>query len=91
MNNLTSQNIGDDNNKKELSIMAINEYNLFIEELRIRLNILGTSIFLLSESTNSDDPKQNKYLNKINSEMAKIRTLISSHSKEIINNWSIYK
>jgi len=55
-----------------------------IEELRTRLNVLSTSIFLLHESTEIKDPKRNRYLIKINNEMERIRLIITDYPKMII-------
>lgn len=57
------------------------EYDSMIEELRTRLNVLSTSLFLLHESSKSDDPKLQRYLNQINTEMEKIRQIISRYPK----------
>lgn len=57
------------------------EYDVLIEELRTRLNVLSTSLFLLHESSNDDDPKMKRYLDNINREMEKIRQLISKYPK----------
>jgi hypothetical protein len=59
----------------------LDEYNNLIEELRTRLNILSTSLFLLYDSFNADDPKLDRYLKKINKEMEKIRQLILKYPK----------
>lgn len=59
----------------------IREYNTMIEELRTRLNVLSTSLFLLHESTNTDDPKAKRYLNSVNQEMERIRNIISKYPK----------
>ena len=60
---------------------TILEYDSMIEELRTRLNVLSTSLFLLHESSKSDDPKLKRYLQKINREMEKIRQIISKYPK----------
>jgi hypothetical protein len=52
-----------------------------IEELRTRLNVLSTSLFLLHESTKLEDPKLIRYLKNVNAEMEKIRQLISNYPK----------
>jgi uncharacterized protein YfkK (UPF0435 family) len=57
------------------------EYDSMIEELRTRLNVLNTSLFLLHESTKSDDPNLIRYLKQINKEMEKIRQIISKYPK----------
>jgi hypothetical protein len=59
----------------------LHEYNDLIEELRTRLNILNTSLFLLYNSFNVEDPKLGRYLKKINKEMEKIRQLILKYPK----------
>jgi len=59
----------------------IHEYNTMIEELRTRLNVLSTSLFLLHESTSTEDPKAKRYLNSVNQEMERIRTIISKYPK----------
>lgn len=52
-----------------------------IEELRTRLNVLSTSLFLLHESTKLEDPKLKRYLKNVNEEMERIRQLISNYPK----------
>ena len=61
----------------------IREYNTMIEELRTRLNVLSTSLFLLHESTEVEDPKTKRYLNSVNQEMERIRMIISRYPKAI--------
>ncbi len=74
-------------NKAEARISAAQphdlliEYDEMIEELRKRLNVLSTSIFLLHESTKPEDPKLKRYLTNINREMEKIRQIISNYPK----------
>ncbi len=57
------------------------EYDSMIEELRKRLNVLSTSLFLLDETSKPTDPKLNRYLKNINREMEKIRQIISNYPK----------
>ena len=57
------------------------EYDSMIEELRKRLNVLSTSLFLLDESSKPNDPKLERYLKNINREMEKIRQIISNYPK----------
>ena len=57
------------------------EYDSMIEELRKRLNVLSTSLFLLDETSKPNDPKLQRYLKNINREMEKIRQIISSYPK----------
>ena len=54
----------------------LDEKNL-IEALRTRMNVLNTSVFLLSEKIHSTDKKTNEYIKKINSELEHIRTIIT--------------
>ncbi len=57
------------------------EYDSMIEELRKRLNVLSTSLFLLDETSKPNDPKLTRYLKNINREMEKIRQIISNYPK----------
>jgi len=57
----------------------IQEYDRMIEELRARLNVLSTSLFLLHESTDTVDPKAKRYLNSVNQQMERIRNIISQY------------
>jgi len=57
------------------------EYDSMIEELRKRLNVLSTSLFLLDETSKPKDPKLQRYLKNINREMEKIRQIISIYPK----------
>lgn len=70
--------MGDDTQTRTLI-----EYDSMIEELRTRLNVLSTSLFLLHESSKSEDPKLIRYLKQINNEMEKIRQIISRYPKYI--------
>lgn len=56
--------------------LGIENQNL-LEILRTRLNVLNTSVFLLTEKLNDSDLKTNEYLKKINREMERIRKLIT--------------
>ncbi len=76
----------DDNYRNNL---LVNEYSSLIEELRIRLNIVSTSVFLLEDNSNATNHKQNKYLNKIKVEMEKIRILMTNHPNDQINRQGI--
>ena len=72
------------NSNINMHLVELKDYNLLVEELRVRLNILSTSVFLLKDSFKGyDSPNQTRYFDKINDEMSKIKTLISSHPKEI--------
>ena len=71
-------------NSKKMHLVDLDDYTALIEELRVRLNILSTSVFLLKDSYKGfNSPNQNRYFEKINEEMNKIKTLISNHPREI--------
>ena len=55
---------------------AILRYEELLELLRTRLSVLNTSVFLLEENLNINDPKTNEYLEKINNELERIRKII---------------
>jgi predicted nucleic acid-binding protein len=69
--------------KEELPISLLSEYNRMIEELRSRLNTLGTTLFLLYEATNLKDKRVRRYVAKIENEMERIRQLVSVYPKEV--------
>jgi hypothetical protein len=55
---------------------ADSEYKILLENLRSRLNVLNTSIFLLEENIPDSNAVSNKYIKKINSEIKRIREMI---------------
>ncbi len=61
------------------------EYKLLLENLRTRLNVLNTSIFLLENNLNQTDDKTYKYLKQINKELEKIRRLIIDVPEDLLN------
>jgi hypothetical protein len=67
--------------EKSMMDRLLLEYDILIEELRTRLNVLSTSLFLLHESSKDDNPKMKRYLDNISREMEKIRQLISKYPK----------
>ncbi len=67
----------------EPTFAIISEYNEMIEELRTRLNVLSTSLFLLHQSDQPKNEKYDRYLGKIDQEMERIRLLISQYPKAI--------
>jgi hypothetical protein len=69
--------------KEELPFSLLSEYNRMIEELRSRLNTLGTTLFLLYETTNLKDKRVRRYVAKIENEMERIRQLVSVYPKEL--------
>ena len=69
--------------KEELPFSLLSEYNRMIEELRSRLNTLGTTLFLLYETTDLKDTKIRRYVAKIENEMERIRQLVSAYPKKV--------
>lgn len=53
-----------------------------IEILRTRMNVLNTSVFLLTEKINGTDKKTNKYIKKINTELEHIRSIITKFPEQ---------
>lgn len=83
-NTQNKSNQKSNNAKVNMHLVDLKDYNSLVEELRVRLNILSTSVFLLRDSFNGNNsPNQNRYFDKINSEMTKIKSLISCHPKHI--------
>ena len=65
--------------KTDLNIEEIQ----LIEILRSRMNVLNTSVFLLTEKINGGtDKKTNEYLNKINNELEHIRSIITKFPEQ---------
>ena len=52
------------------------DYQRLIENLRVRLNVLNASVFLLEEKLYLTDTRTSNYLSKINGELEAIRKLI---------------
>lgn len=55
---------------------SVQEYKDLLENLRSRLNVLNTSIFLLEENIPNTNFRTNKYIKQINREIKRIRDLI---------------
>lgn len=54
------------------------EFDKFMENLRTRLNVLNTSVFLLEDNLKSNaGNKTGQYITKINLELRRIRNLIN--------------
>ena len=58
--------------------MNLEDYQKLIENLRIRLNVLNASIFLLEEKLTVNDLSIINYISRINSELEIIRKMIVS-------------
>ncbi len=54
----------------------IKDYEMLLENLRTRLSILNTSVFLLEENLDAKSMKTNEYIDRINAELERIRELI---------------
>lgn len=67
-----------DKQKKDIESneLALEDYKNLVENLRVRLNVLNASIFLLEERLVVHDSGTNNYLDKINTELEVIRKLI---------------
>jgi len=88
----TQNKINQDFNNINMHLVDLKDYNSLVEELRVRLNILSTSVFLLKDSfKGNNSPNQNRYFAKINDEMNKIKTLISNNPEEVNFNQQINK
>ncbi len=55
---------------------SVQEYKELLENLRSRLNVLNTSIFLLEENIPNSNFRTNKYIKQINREIKRIREMI---------------
>ncbi len=54
----------------------IKDYELLLENLRTRLSILNTSVFLLEETLEMKTVRTSQYIDRINTELERIRELI---------------
>ncbi|GEM_PF-6349867 len=62
---------------------TVEDYQKLIEDLRVRLNVLNASVFLLEERLPPRDQEMENYLNKINSELEVIRRMIITTPKVV--------
>ena len=60
----------------KLEDLSIEDYQKLVENLRVRINVLNASIFLLEDKLDSIDNNTVSYLEKINSELENIRKMI---------------
>ena len=65
--------------------LSIEDYQKLVENLRIRINVLNASIFLLEDKLDSIDNNTVGYLEKINSELENIRKMILPYPIKIHN------
>ena len=68
-----------DQNKADHIQVSEEEYQRLIESLRIRLNVLNASIFLMEEKMGPLDEDAIIYIERINSELEQIRKLITPY------------
>ena len=66
--------------KRRLDRKSINfkleDYQNLLEDLRIRINLINASVFLLEEKMTSKDISVNNYIAKINKELEEIRKMM---------------
>jgi len=67
---------------------SINEYEHLLENLRLRLHVLNTSVFLLENNltAHDTDKKTENYIRRINQELEKIRGLILNGEEKSVTN-----
>ena len=63
-------------------INSAGKYEDLLENLRTRLNVLNTSIFLLEDNLADKSDKTDKYLKRINSELKRIRKMVINFPDE---------
>ncbi len=64
---------------------SVQEYKELLENLRSRLNVLNTSIFLLEENIPNSTFRTNKYIKQINREIKRIREMILEYPDTELN------
>ncbi|HID40451.1 MAG TPA: hypothetical protein EYP36_13195 [Calditrichaeota bacterium] len=60
------------------------EYELLLEALRTRINVLNASVFLLKNNMTDRDLKSMEYINRINLELERIRRLLNQTPEHLI-------
>jgi hypothetical protein len=73
-------------NQFNVDNLSIEDYQKLVENLRIRINVLNASIFLLEDKLDIIDLDTVNYLGKINSELENIRKMILPYPIKIQNN-----
>lgn len=63
--------------------LSLEDYKKLVEVLRIRINVLNASVFLLEEKINIKDSGTSNYLEKINNELEIIRKLILPYPTQV--------
>ncbi|RMH61386.1 MAG: hypothetical protein D6677_11990 [Calditrichaeota bacterium] len=63
------------------NLPTVEDYQKLIEELRVHLNVLNASVFLLEEEMAPDSTQIHNYMSKINNELEVIRKMIAATPK----------
>ena len=66
--------------------LSLKDYQKLVENLRVRLNVLNASVFLLEEKIAVKDSTTINYLEKINTELETIRRLILPYPAQTHHN-----
>ncbi len=77
--------MGKANNSIKLDELSIDDYKNLVENLRVRINVLNASIFLLEDKLDSIDNNTVAYLKKINLELENIRQMILPYPMNVHN------
>lgn len=77
--------MGKVNNTTKSNDLSIEDYQALVENLRIRINVLNASIFLLEDKLDSIDNNTISYMEKINSELENIRKMILPYPIKVQN------
>ncbi len=77
--------MGKANNSIKLDELSIDDYKNLVENLRVRINVLNASIFLLEDKLDSIDNNTVAYLKKINLELENIRQMILPYPMKVHN------
>ncbi len=77
--------MGKVNNSIKLDELSIDDYKNLVENLRVRINVLNASIFLLEDKLDSIDNNTVAYLKKINLELENIRQMILPYPMKVHN------
>ncbi len=77
--------MGKVNNSIKLDELSIDDYKNLVENLRVRINVLNASVFLLENKLDSIDNNSVAYLKKINMELENIRQMILPYPMKVHN------
>lgn len=65
--------------------LKLEDYQKLLENLRIRINVLNASFFLLEEKMSLSDLSVGNYISKINNELEQIRKMMSPYPTRFQN------